>query len=94
MPGLIRFIGFVGSDLTAPGICADRRNLILLDPVAGFKSETGRIPTAVTSPVVSSEASLLMAGSDDKKIGCAYLNALRLCRSVKIVVGNGISIIQ
>src|SRR5215475_13140476 len=56
VPGLVRFGGLVRTHLDAPGVGADRGDLLLLAPVAVLELDAGRVAARVAAPLSFLEA--------------------------------------
>src|SRR3974390_2367615 len=64
VPGLIRLRGLVRPHLDAPGVGADRRDLVLVAPVAVLEPDARRVAPRIAAPGVVAEAALHLAGAD------------------------------
>src|SRR5262245_38813547 len=94
VPGLVRLGGLVRPHLDAPGVGADRGDLLVLAPVAVLELDPGRIAAGIAAPLLLLQASLHLAGADDDEVAAADRDVLVLGALVELVVGDGFSILQ
>src|SRR5690349_15696742 len=52
----------------APGVGADRRNLLVLAPIAVFESDAGSVAASVGAPLAFRQAALHLPGAQDDEI--------------------------
>src|SRR2546425_630686 len=76
--------GRVGSHLDPPGVAADRRDLLGVDPVQGLEGQSGRIAAGVAAPVVARQAVLHLARADDDEVGVSQ------ARRDVVLAGDGV----
>src|SRR6185312_3546374 len=77
VPRLVRLGGFVRPHLDAPGVGADRGDLLLLAPVAVLDLDAGRIAAGVTAPLLLGHAALHLPGADQHEVALADFYVLR-----------------
>src|SRR5262245_18583183 len=94
VPGLVRLCGFVRPHLDAPGVGADRGNLLVLAPVAVLELDAGGVATGIAAPLLLLEAALHLAGADDDEVATADLDLLLLRAGVELVVGNAFAVLE
>jgi hypothetical protein len=94
MPRLVRRVCLIWPDLAAPGVGADRGDILVLKPVAGFERQAGRIAGSVSVPVLLGEAALLMASAHDDKVALANLDALSVGAGVELGRADGVAVRQ
>src|SRR5579864_7690870 len=88
VPRLIGFGGLVRPHFDAPSTGADRRDLLLLAPVAVLELDARRVAAGVTAPFTFRQAALHLAGADDDEIAAADRDVLLLGARVELVVGD------
>src|SRR5213593_445066 len=76
--------GRVGSHLDPPGVAADRRDLLGVDPVQGLEGQSGRVAAGVPTPVVARQAVLHLTRADDDEVGASHGDPLRSGRAVEV----------
>ena len=74
----------VGSHLDPPGVAADRRDLLAVDPVERLERQARRVAAGVAAPVVAREPILHLTGADDHEVGAPHADALRPRRAVEV----------
>ena len=97
MPRLVRLAGaaaFVRTHLDAPGVGADRRDLLVLAPVAILELDARRIAAGIAAPFAFGVAAFHLAGAHDDEIALADLDILLLGALVEFVVGNAFAVLQ
>src|SRR5512139_1909001 len=88
VPWLVGFRGFVRAYFNAPGVGADRRDLLFLTPVAILELDAGRVAASIATPVLFSQAVFHLAGAHDHKVTAPDGDVLLLGAHVEFVVGN------
>src|SRR5580692_8124491 len=86
VPGLARDARFVGPDLAAPGVRADRSHVRAANPFGGLKAQAGGVTAGVAAPRAARQATLHVARADDDKIALADLDSLRRRAFFQLVV--------
>src|SRR5262245_8070206 len=94
VPGLVRLGGLVRPDFDAPGVGADRRDLLVLAPVAVLELDARRIAAGVAAPLLLLQAALHLAGADDDEVAAPDRDVLVLGALVELVIGDGIAVLQ
>ena len=92
MPRLVGFRGFVRPHLDAPGVGADRGDLLVLAPIAVLEFDAGRVAAGITAPFLLGDAALHLPGADDDEIAAADGDVLVLGAFVELVVGNALAV--
>src|ERR1051325_6616807 len=64
VPRLVRLGGLVRPHLHAPGVGADRRNLLVLAPVAVLELDARRVAAGIAAPLLLLQAALHLPGAD------------------------------
>src|SRR6476660_32677 len=94
MPGLIGFGGFIRPDFHAPGVCADRGDLLLLAPVTVLKLAAGRVTARIAAPFLFGEAAFHLPGANDDKIATSDGHILLFRALIEFVVGNAFAVLH
>src|SRR5712671_2842566 len=94
MPGLVCFRGLVRPHLDAPGVGADRRDLLVLAPVAVLELDPGRVAARIAAPDAFLEAAFHLPGPDDDEVAVPDVDILRLGAFVEFGVGNAFAILE
>src|SRR2546422_8564667 len=94
MPGLVRLGGFVRPHLDAPGVGADRRDLLVLAPIAVLELDARRVAAGVAAPFLLVKAALHLAGAHYHKVAAPDLDVLLLGALVELVVGYAFAVVQ
>src|SRR5690349_14991929 len=94
VPRLVRLGGLVRPHLDAPGIGADRRDLLVLAPVAVLELDPRRIAARVAAPRSLRQAALHLAGADDDEIGAPDFDILRPRAFVELLVGDALAVLE
>src|ERR1700682_4321210 len=94
MPGLISFVGFVGTHLAAPGIRTDRGDILFAKPVAGFKCEARSVAARISAPILPCQAAFLMTGTNQNEIAFADFDTLRRRTGVEVGYRYRISVVE
>ena len=69
--GWLASLGLVRPHLDAPGVGADRGDLLLLAPVAVLELDARRVAAGIAAPLLLGEAALHLPGADDDEIAAA-----------------------
>src|SRR5690606_2379949 len=80
--------------LDAPGVGADRRDLLLVAPVAVLELDARRVAAGIAAPVLLGVAALHLAGADDDEVALADLDVLRARTLVEFVVGDAFAVLE
>src|SRR6266571_4463332 len=94
VPGLLDLGGFIGPRLHAPGIGADRRDLLVLAPIAILEFHPRRVAARVAAPFARLQAALHLAGADNHEIAAADFHVLRLRGPVELVVRDAVAVLE
>src|SRR5262252_2184632 len=94
MPGLIGFGRFIGPDFHAPGVCADRGDLLLLAPVTVLELDAWCVAAREAAPFLFGEAAFQLPGADDDKIATSNGHILLLRALIEFVVGNAFAVLH
>src|SRR5467141_873864 len=94
VPRLVRLGGLVRPHLDAPGVGADRRDLLVLAPVAVLEPDAGRVAARIAAPHALLEAALHLPGAQDDEIAAPDVDVLRLRAFVDLVVGNAFAVLE
>src|SRR5580704_10331195 len=94
VPRLVRLGGFVRPHLDAPGVGADRRDLLLVAPVAVLELHAGRVAARIAAPCLLLAAALHLAGADDDEIGASDRHPLRLGAGIELVVADALAVLE
>src|SRR5262249_41507816 len=86
VPWLVGLRGFVRTHLDAPGIGADRRDLLGLAPVAVLELHARRIASRIATPFLLRQAALHLPGTEDDKVAAPHLDVLLLGALVELIV--------
>src|SRR6185312_5638898 len=78
VPRLVGVAGLVRPHLDAPGVGADRRDLLFLAPVAVLELDARRVAARIAAPFAFGQAALHLAGADDDEIAAADGDVLLL----------------
>ena len=81
-----------GPYFDAPGVGADRRNPLVLAPIAVFESDAGSIAASVGAPLAFRQAALHLPGAQDDEIAAPDLDVGLLGAGVEFVVGNALAV--
>src|SRR5271170_6147500 len=65
VPRLIGVLGLVRPHFDTPGIGADRRDFLILAPIAILELHARRVTTGITAPFLLGEAALHLSSADD-----------------------------
>src|ERR1700760_1582280 len=76
VPRLVRLGGLVRPHLDAPGVGADRGDLLVVAPVAVLELDAGRVAARIAAPGALLHAALHLAGADDDEIAAPDLDVL------------------
>src|SRR5580700_2344014 len=71
VPRLVGFRGFVRPHFNAPGVGADRGDLLLLAPVAVLEFDARRVTAGIAAPLLLADAALHLPGADENKVAAA-----------------------
>src|SRR5690606_13785142 len=80
--------------LHAPGVGADRGDLLVLAPVAILEFHAGRVAAGIAAPFAFRQAAFHLAGADDDEIALADFDILILGALVEFVVGNAFAVLE
>src|SRR5260370_36544051 len=94
VPGLVDLGGFVGPHLDAPGIGADRRDLLFLAPVAILELDARRVAARIAAPFARLQAALHLPGAKNHEVAAADFHVLRLRGLVELVVGYAVAVLE
>src|SRR5689334_21823124 len=94
VPGLVGLFGLVRTHLDAPGVGADRRDLLFLAPVAVLEFDARRVAAGVATPVLLSVAAFHLSGADEDKIAAADGHILLLGTLIKLIVRNALAVLH
>src|SRR5262249_6836526 len=94
VPGLVGVLGFVRADFAAPSVRDQRRDFLLVAPVAVLELHARGVAACVSTPFLLGEAALHLSGADDDEIRLAYFDTLRLRASVELVVADAFAVLQ
>src|SRR5581483_6091435 len=94
VPGLVGFLGLVRPHLDAPGVRADRGDLLLLAPVAILELHARRIAAGIAAPVALLLAALHLSGAHDDEVATADLDVLILGAFVEFVIGDAFAVLE
>src|SRR5262249_10270946 len=94
MPGLIGFGRFIRPDFHAPGVRADRGDLLLLAPVTVLELDAWRVAARIAAPFLFGEAAFHLPGADDDKIATSDGHILLLRALIEFVVGNAFAVLH
>src|SRR5579864_5801066 len=92
VPRLVGFRGLVRPHLDAPGVGADRRDLLLLAPVAILEFHARRVAAGIAAPLLLGHAAFHLPGADEHEIAAADGDVLVLGAFVELVVGNAFAV--
>src|SRR5947209_1045104 len=71
VPRLVDLGGFVRAQLDPPGIGADRRDLLVLAPIAVLEFHARRVAARIAAPFARLQAALHLAGAENYEIAAA-----------------------
>src|SRR5215471_13352320 len=94
VPGLVRLDGLVRPHLDAPGVGADRRDLLGLAPIAILELDARRVAAGIAAPLLLLQAALHLPGADDDEVAAPDLDVLVLGALVELVVGDAFAILE
>src|SRR6266540_713881 len=94
VPGLLRLGGLVRPHLDAPGVGADRRDLLVLAPVAVLEFHARRIAAGVAAPLLLLEAALHLPGAHDHEVAAPDLDVLVLGALVELIVADAFAVLE
>src|ERR1051325_11570074 len=92
VPRLVRLGGLVRPHLDAPGVGADRGDLLVLAPVAVLELHPGRVAAGVAAPLLLLLAALRLPGADQHEVALADLDIGVLGAFVELVVGDALAV--
>src|SRR6202041_2057457 len=92
VPGLIDFRGLVRPHLDAPGVGADRGDLLLVTPIAILEPHARRRSARIDAPVLLAQTPLHLAGAQNDEIAAPDLDFRLLGAFVELVVGNRLAV--
>src|SRR5215467_12358047 len=88
VPRLVGFLGLVRPHLDAPGVGADRGDLLVLAPVAVLELDARRVAAGIAAPLALLHAAFHLAGAEDHEVALADLDVLRARTLVELLVGD------
>src|SRR5262249_3138082 len=94
VPGLVGFDGFVRTHLDAPGVGANRGNLLFLAPITVLELDAGRVAARIAAPVFLSEAAFHLPGSHDEEVAAPDGHILVFCTLIELIIGNAFAILH
>src|SRR5690606_41723882 len=77
-----------------PGVGADGRNLLVVNPVGRIERQAGRFAARVAAPVALGLAALHVAGTHDDEVAAPYFVPLCFGCCIQIGDGNGLAVLQ
>src|SRR5262245_51658187 len=94
VPRLVRLGGLVRPHLDAPGVGADRRDLLVLAPVAVLDLHAWRVAASIAAPSLLLEAALHLPGAHDHEVAAPDLDVLVLGALIKFSVATALAVLQ
>src|SRR3569623_798950 len=94
VPGLVGVARFVRPHLDAPGVGADRGDLLVLAPVAVLELDARRVAAGIAAPVVLGVAAFHLPGAQDDEVAFPDFDVLRLGAFVELFVGDALAVLQ
>src|SRR6202035_3771647 len=92
VPRLVGFAGFIRPHLDAPGVGADRRDFLVLAPIAILEFDARRVTAGIAAPLLLADAALHLPGTDQHEIAAADGDVLILGAFVELVVGDAFAV--
>src|SRR5690349_4164152 len=86
VPRLVGVAGLVRPHLDAPGVGADRSDLLVLAPIAVLELDARRVTAGIAAPVLLGVAALHLSGADDDEIALPDLDVLCPRALVELVI--------
>src|SRR5262245_12330270 len=94
VPGLVGFSVLVRTYLDAPGVDADRCDLLFLAPVAVLELHTRSVAAGIATPVLLFMTTLHLSRAHDDKVATADGHILLLGALIELVIRNALTILH